>query len=58
MLREVVKSLNKSTLSEATGISYGRLRKFASGVVKILTDEEKDKIYFYLLSMANKIKEN
>lgn len=55
-MREVVQNLNKSTLAEATGISYSRLRKFASGVVKELTQTEKEAIYLYLISIANRFK--
>jgi hypothetical protein len=44
-VRDLIKSLNKATLSQETGISYGRLRKYASGAVKDLTPEEKEKIY-------------
>ena len=55
-MRDVVQNLNKSTLADATGISYSRLRKFSAGVVKELTPEEKKVIYLYLISIANKFK--
>lgn len=55
-MREIVKELNKATLSAATGISYSRLRKYSSGAVAELTPEEKEKIYLYLLSIADKFK--
>ena len=57
-MRDVIKNLNKATLAEATGISYSRLRKYASGIVSELTPEEKQKklIYEYLLFIANKFK--
>ena len=55
-MRNVIKSLNKATLAEATNISYSRLRKYASGAVNELTPEEKEKIYQYLLSLADKFK--
>ena len=55
-MRNVIKNLNKATLAEATNISYSRLRKYASGVVNELTPEEREKIYKYLLSLADKFK--
>lgn len=55
-MREIIAELNKSTLAEATGISYSRLRKFSAGVVKELTPEEKKAIYLYLINIANKFK--
>ena len=55
-MREIIKDLNKATLSSATGISYSRLRKFSSGTVENLSPEEKEKIYNYLLSIADKFK--
>jgi hypothetical protein len=55
-LRDAVKDLNKATLSDATGISYSRLRKYASGLIPELTTEERLKIYEYLLKMADKFK--
>ena len=55
-MRNVIKDLNKATLAEATGISYSRLRKYASGVVNELTPEEREIIYKYLLSLADKFK--
>ena len=56
MMREVIKDLNKSTLAAATGISYSRLRKYSTGVVGQLTPEEIEKIYQYLISIAEKFK--
>lgn len=55
-MRDAIKNLNKQTLATATGISYSRLRKYATGIVKDLTPEEQEKIYIYLLSVANKFK--
>lgn len=55
-MREAIKDLNKATLASATGISYGRLRKFSTGLVASLTPEEREKIYNYLLSIADKFK--
>lgn len=55
-MRDIIKDLNKATLAEATGISYSRLRKYASGAVNELTPEEREKIYHYLLSIADKFK--
>ena len=56
-MREIIKQLNKATLAEATGISYGRLRKYSTGLVQKLTPEEIDKIHNYLLNMADKFKQ-
>ena len=53
-MRDAIKDLNKATLSDATGISYSRLRKYASGQVEHLTPEEKEKIYIYLNKTAEK----
>mgnify|MGYP002512514662 CR=1 FL=1 len=55
-MRDIIKDLNKATLAEATGISYSRLRKYASGAVNELTSEERELIYKYLLSIADKFK--
>lgn len=57
-MREIIKDLNKASLAAATGISYSRLRKFSTGIVQDLTPEEKEKIYNYLLSIADKFKMN
>ena len=55
-MRDAIQNLNKSTLAEATGISYSRLRKFSAGVIKELTPEEKHSIYIYLINIADKFK--
>lgn len=55
-MREVVKTLNKASLASATGISYSRLRKYSSGTIIDLSLDEKEKIYNYLLELANKFK--
>ena len=55
-MRDIIKELNKHSLSIATGISYNRLRKYAVGQVKDLSDEEKLSIYKYLIQLAEKIK--
>lgn len=55
-MREAIKELNKQTLSQATGISYGRLRKYATGIIKDLNDDEREKIYEYLIKVAEKFK--
>lgn len=53
-MREVIQSLNKASLALATGVSYSRLRKYASGILNALTAEEREKIRNYLLSLAKK----
>lgn len=55
-MRDIIKELNKHSLSVATGISYNRLRKYAVGQVKDLSDEEKLSIYKYLIQLAEKVK--
>lgn len=57
-MRNIIKDLNKATLAKATGISYSRLRKYASGAVNELTPEERKLIYKYLLSIADKFNIN
>jgi len=51
-MREIIRNLNKASLAIATGISYSRLRKYSSGLVKELTPDERAKIKKYLLSLA------
>lgn len=51
-MREILRNLNKASLAAATGISYSRLRKYASGILNTLTDEECQKICDYLYSLA------
>ena len=55
-MRDTIKELNKHTLANATGISYNRLRKYATGLVKELTPREREKIYIYLVEVAEKFK--
>lgn len=55
-MREAIRDLNKHTLAEATGISYSKLRKYATGLVKDLTPEEREKIYIYLVEVAQRFK--
>lgn len=55
-MRDAIKDLNKHTLAEATGISYSKLRKYATGLVKNLTPEEREKIYIYLVEVAERFK--
>ena len=55
-MKDAINELNKHSIAEATGISYGRLRKYSSGLVKDLTPEEKEKIYKYLIELANRFK--
>jgi len=33
-MRDIIQELNKASLASATGISYSRLRKYASGIVE------------------------
>lgn len=56
LMKEIINTLNKHSLAEATGISYSRLRKYSAGAVAELTEEERRKIYEYLLSIADAFK--
>lgn len=51
-MRNAINELNKNSIAKATGISYSRLRKYASGIIKDLTPEEQEKIYKYLIKLA------
>ena len=53
-MKIIIKNFNKRALADETGISYSRLRKYASGQVEHLTPEEKEKIYIYLNKTAEK----
>ena len=53
-MKKIIKNSNKRALADETGISYSRLRKYASGQVEHLTPEEKEKIYIYLNKTAEK----
>ena len=55
-MRDAINELNKNSIAKATGISYGRLRKFSSGLIKELTPEEQEKIYKYLIKLEKKKK--
>lgn len=57
-MRGVINELNKNSIAKATGISYSRLRKYSSGLIKELTPEEQEKIYKYLINLANTFKKN
>lgn len=51
-MRDIIQELNKASLASATGISYSRLRKYASGIVEQLSQEEMQKIAEYLKRSA------
>lgn len=51
-MRNAINELNKNSISKATGISYSRLRKYSSGLIENLTPEEQEKIYKYLIRLA------
>lgn len=53
---DAINELNKNSISKATGISYGRLRKYSSGLIRDLTADEKEKIYKYLITLAEQFK--
>ena len=53
-MRDIIRDLNKHSLADATGISYSRLRKYATGLVKDLTPEEREKIQIYFVKVAEK----
>jgi hypothetical protein len=56
LIKEIINTLNKHSLAEATGISYSRLRKYSAGAVAELTEEERQKIYEYLITIADAFK--
>ena len=55
-MKEIINNLNKHTLSTTTCIYYSRLRKYSAGEINSLTKEECQKIYNYLISIAEKFK--
>lgn len=55
-MREVLRDLNKRAVSEGTGISYSRLRKFAAAQINELTEEEKESIARYLSNLSSIVK--
>ena len=55
-MRKAIQDSNKKALADATGISYSKLRKYASGAVKNLTSDEQQKIYYYFISIAARFK--
>ena len=57
-MKDIINTLNKHSLATATGISYSRLRKYSAGAIAELTEEERRKIYEYLLSIADAFKIN
>jgi hypothetical protein len=57
-MRDAINELNKNSIAKATGISYSRLRKYASGLIRDLTKDECDKIYKYLITLATQFKTN
>ena len=55
-MRDAINELNKNSIAKATGISYERLRKVSSGLIKELRPEEQEKIYKYLIKLAERFK--
>ena len=55
-MREVIRDLNKRAVSEGTGISYSRLRKYAAAQIKELTKDEREAIAAYLFELSVIIK--
>ena len=55
-MQDIIRKINKKSLADATGISYSRLRKFSAGQLKSLTTAEIEKIYNYLLALAEHFK--
>jgi DNA-binding Xre family transcriptional regulator len=46
-MKELIQKINKKNLADATGISYSRLRKYSSGILKSLSVEELNLILNY-----------
>ena len=57
-MRKIISTLNKKSIADATGISYSKLRKYASGEINKLTDEEIQRIYEYLIELTKYFKNN
>lgn len=57
-MRKIISTLNKKSIADATGISYSKLRKYASGEIDKLTDEEVQRIYEYLIELTKYFKNN
>lgn len=57
-MRKIISTLNKKSIADATGISYSKLRKYASGEIDKLTDEEIQRIYEYLIELTKYFKNN
>ena len=55
-MREVIRDLNKRAVSEGTGISYSRLRKYAAAQIQELTREERESIAKYLSDLSAIVK--
>lgn len=55
-MREVIRDLNKRAVSEGTGISYSRLRKYAAAQIEELTREEREAIARYLSELSAIVK--
>ena len=55
-MRKIIQDLNKRSLSEATQISYSRLRKYAAGEVPELRLEEIQAICNYLEELTQTLK--
>lgn len=55
-MREVIRDLNKRAVSEGTGISYSRLRKYAAAQIQELTKEEREAIARYLSELSSIVK--
>lgn len=53
-MREAIKNLNKRSIAEGTGISYSRLRKYASGELNSLSQNEIILIHDFLIKISNK----
>lgn len=56
-MRKIIQTLNKKSISDATGISYGRLRKYSSNEIRTLTEDEYEKIYNYLIELTKIFKQ-
>ena len=51
-MRDAIKNLNKRSLADGTGISYSRLRKYASGELNNLSQNEIILIHNFLIKMS------
>lgn len=56
-MKELIQKINKKSLADETGISYSRLRKYSSGILKSLSVEELNLILNYFQQLTETVME-